>query len=155
MIEIEKEACEPVEPYDNISINWTGSLPDLSMGASLSIGDTDVIMDTVNIDTNETTKVIDENGKLIWVKPPNYKPEDVAFKPSKYHINFYSMSQKKTIMLDVYDLLEPLMLPNAELEHTFKKIVRCGKGDKSLLQDLEEAKTQLEMGIERIKKEIK
>ncbi len=86
-----------------------------------------------------------------WLTSENEQKDTMC--PSKYHVKYYSMIEKKSIVLDVYDLLEPLMLPNAEIEHTFKKLVRCGKGDKSLLQDLEEAKTQLEMGIERIKKE--
>ena len=78
--------------------------------------------------------------------------ERINKKPSKYHKRYYSMLEGKSITLDVYDLLDTLNLPCAELEHTFKKLVRSGAGDKDLLQDLEEAKVQLEMGIERVKR---
>ena len=93
-----------------------------------------------------------------------YKSENVVFKKksveqlnngqakSKYHTLFHSMSENKSIVLDVYDMLDALELPNAEIEHTFKKIVRCGKGDKDLLTDLKEAYTQLGMGIKRIER---
>lgn len=73
-------------------------------------------------------------------------------KQSKYHKSYYSMSDDKSITLDVYDLLDGLKLPNSEIEHTLKKIVRSGKGDKDLITDLEEAYTQLRMGIDRIKR---
>jgi len=73
-------------------------------------------------------------------------------KPSKYHKRYYSMLESKSITLDVYDLLDTLNLPNPEIEHTFKKLVRSGSGDKDLLTDLKEAKVQLEMGIKRIER---
>lgn len=78
-------------------------------------------------------------------KPP--KP----YTKNKYLIE-YSDKQGNTIKLDVYDQLAVLNLPNAEIEHTFKKLVRCGKGDKTLLQDLKEAYVQLGMGIDRIER---
>jgi len=73
-------------------------------------------------------------------------------KPSKYHKRYYSMLEGKSITLDVYDLLDTLNLPNPEIEHTFKKLVRSGSGDKDLLTDLKEAKVQLEMGIKRVER---
>lgn len=71
---------------------------------------------------------------------------------SKYHKVYHSMSEGKDATLDVYDLLDTLDLPNAEVEHTFKKLVRCGEGDKSMLQDLKEAHVQLGMGIRRLER---
>ena len=72
-------------------------------------------------------------------------------RPSKYHKVYTSMKTGDSALLDVYDILKVSELPNAEIEHTLKKLIRNGSGDKSKLQDMKEAYVQLGMGIKRIK----
>ena len=138
---IEKESDkEPVEE------------PFFSLGTT-----TDFVSDTLHIDTNKINRIFDENNKMIWVKPPEYKPEDVSFKskkPSSYHKSYYSMLEDKSVILDTYDLLDTIELPNDETKHSFKKLTNLGKrsGGKTLLEDLKEAYISLGMGIDRIKR---
>jgi hypothetical protein len=120
---------------------------------------------TVKIDTSKIAKAFEENRGEVEkslndaVKKFGEKLKhtgrvfNLDEKPiSKYHTPFYSMSEDKTVVLDVYDMVDSLDLPNEEIVHTFKKIVRGGKGAKSLLDDLKEAYVQLGMGIKRLER---
>lgn len=65
--------------------------------------------DTLRVDTSQVSRIFDENDNMIWVKPPKYKPEDVAFKSeetkqeSKHYQNGLETIQKIKSTLDNLD----------------------------------------------------
>lgn len=59
-----------------------------------------VSCDTLHINTNVTSRIFDENGTMIWVKPPEYKPEDVAFNKSKQESSHYQNGMETIEKID-------------------------------------------------------
>ncbi len=84
--------------------------------------------------------------KLITAKEPEL--------PSSYHKKVWSTYNKCYVYVDCYDMVDALDLPNFETIQTFKKLYDAGNrsGGKSLLQDLTEARNQLDMAIERLER---
>ena len=84
------------------------------------------------------------------LKAASKKKESEPEVESKYHIPVYSMKDKCTVTLDVYDVANALgdRIKTEQAKHSFKKIWRAGTGSKSLLEDYKEAHAQLGMAIE-------
>lgn len=75
--------------------------------------------------------------------------EEKIIGSEKYLTTYYD-KENNSIQLDVYDIVDCNHFPNEEAVHSFKKLLRAGKGHKSLLEDYKEAYTQLGMSIKRI-----
>ncbi len=92
-----------------------------------------------------------QEGKEAYQKLTTAKEPEL---PSSYHKKVWSTYSKCYVYIDVYDMVDALDLPNFATIQTFKKIWDGGNrsGGKSLLQDLKEARTQLDMAIDRVER---
>lgn len=69
------------------------------------------------------------------IKDPKPKPNSPT--PSRYQFEFQG------VHFDVYRLLGILGIAHHAQAHAFKKVIRAGRGHKSVKQDIEEAKVAL------------
>lgn len=69
------------------------------------------------------------------IKDPKPKPNSPT--PSRYQFEFQG------VHFDVYRLLGILGITHHAQAHAFKKVIRAGRGHKSVKQDIEEAKVAL------------
>lgn len=85
-------------------------------------------------------------------------PPDYSRPPSKYHIPVIGIDTQtgdpRRIMVDVY-AIQVALNQTPQVAHSFKKLWAAGKrsGGKSYKQDIVEARTQLEMELNRLELE--
>lgn len=109
--------------------------------------------ETLYIDTNKTSRIFDENDNMIWVKHPQYKPEDVAFKkidnykntPEKYKTTIKNRNGE-SLVCDVYDIVKAFGISEGSHFQGVKKALCPGiRGVKDFEQDLTESIQCLEI----------
>jgi hypothetical protein len=76
------------------------------------------------------------------------KPCAVTPKTADYYR--YTINNKPC---DLYDIAEAIGMTSHPVFHAFKKLARCGKGNKSAAQDLREAIVSLERALEMMGEE--
>lgn len=86
-----------------------------------------------------------DGDDVVIPPPPQYDPDDVAFRPSKYHVR---INGKWT---DVYDVLWAFNVTNPAIAHAIKKLLKPGqRGYKDEMTDLEEAAHSIFRAMELI-----
>lgn len=94
-------------------------------------------------------------GATIKMEPKDFPIIDHSKPPSKYHVPVIGIDTKtgdaRQVIIDVYAVQHALE-QTPQVAHSFKKLWKPGarNGGKSYKQDIEEARTQLEMELNRI-----
>ena len=99
-------------------------------------------------------------GRVLWgediiQKATRNETKDYETPPSKYHIPVIGINTATgnavRIMVDVY-AIQVALNQTPQVAHSFKKLWAAGKrtGGKTYRQDIEEARTQLEMELNRL-----